>query len=41
MRRRIGAEGRRTVESEYSAITQAPRVLKIFESVVADFESRD
>jgi len=34
LRQRVGAAGRRTVENEYSAETQAPRVLEIFESVV-------
>lgn len=34
LRKRIGREGRRTVEQRYSAISQAPRVLEIFESVV-------
>lgn len=38
LRRRIGLEGRKTVEGEYSATVQAPRVLKIFESVVTDNE---
>ena len=33
LRRKIGSAGRRTVEDDYSAITQAPRVLKVFESV--------
>lgn len=32
-RRRVGAAGRKTVEGEYSAAVQAPRVLKIFDSV--------
>ena len=34
MRRRLGLAGRATVESRYSAATQAPRVRDIFESVV-------
>jgi glycosyltransferase involved in cell wall biosynthesis len=34
LRRRIGLEGRRTVESEYSARVVAPRVLEIFRSTV-------
>jgi glycosyltransferase involved in cell wall biosynthesis len=34
LRRRIGSTGRRTVEKEYSAIAQAPRVFEVFESVV-------
>jgi glycosyltransferase involved in cell wall biosynthesis len=33
LRRKIGEAGRVTVEEEYSAATQAPRVLKIFEAV--------
>jgi glycosyltransferase involved in cell wall biosynthesis len=36
LRRRIGAAGRKTVENDYSAATQAPRVLKVFESVVKE-----
>src|SRR5678815_1184747 len=34
LRQKLGSAGRTTVEAEYSAKTQAPRVLKIFESVV-------
>ena len=34
LRRRIGSAGRRTVEGEYSAMAQAPRVFEIFKSVV-------
>jgi glycosyltransferase involved in cell wall biosynthesis len=33
LRRRIGSAGRKTVEGEYSAAAQAPRVLEVFESV--------
>jgi glycosyltransferase involved in cell wall biosynthesis len=33
LRRKVGEAGRTTVEEEYSAATQAPRVLKIFETV--------
>jgi glycosyltransferase involved in cell wall biosynthesis len=36
LRRRVGREGRRTVENEYSAVTQAPRVLKVFESAIKE-----
>lgn len=32
LRRRLGSSGRRTVENEYSAAVQAPRVLDIFRS---------
>src|SRR5581483_3381984 len=35
LRERIGRTGRATVEAGYSAISQAPRVLRIFESVTA------
>jgi glycosyltransferase involved in cell wall biosynthesis len=34
IRRRLGLAGRQTVETKYSARTQAPRVLEIFKSVV-------
>ena len=34
LRQRIGSAGRKTVEGEYSAAVQAPRVLEVFESVV-------
>jgi glycosyltransferase involved in cell wall biosynthesis len=34
IRRRLGVAGRQTVETKYSARTQAPRVLEIFKSVV-------
>jgi glycosyltransferase involved in cell wall biosynthesis len=34
LRRRIGQAGRRTVEQEYSARVQAPRVFEVFQSVV-------
>jgi glycosyltransferase involved in cell wall biosynthesis len=34
LRREIGSKGRDTVVQEYSAIAQAPRVLKVFESVL-------
>jgi glycosyltransferase involved in cell wall biosynthesis len=34
LRRSVGAAGRQTVEDDYSARAQAPRVLEIFESVV-------
>lgn len=34
LRQKLGAAGRKTVENEYSAITQAPRVAEIFESVL-------
>jgi glycosyltransferase involved in cell wall biosynthesis len=34
LRRRIGSAGRKTVEGEYSAIAQAPRVFEVFESAV-------
>lgn len=34
LRQKIGLAGRKTVEAEYSAKTQAPRVLEIFESVI-------
>jgi glycosyltransferase involved in cell wall biosynthesis len=34
LRKRIGSAGRKTVEREYSAAVQAPRVFDIFESVV-------
>lgn len=33
LRRRLGAAGRVTVEQQYSAISQAPRIYEIFESV--------
>jgi glycosyltransferase involved in cell wall biosynthesis len=33
LRRKVGEAGRTTVEEEYSAATQAPRVLKIFDTV--------
>jgi len=33
LRREIGSAGRKTVEKEFSAIAQAPRVLEVFESV--------
>ena len=35
LRRQLGAEGRKTVEEEYSAAVQAPRVMEIFKSAVA------
>ena len=34
LRRRLGQAGRSTVEQKYSAISQAPRVYEIFESVI-------
>jgi glycosyltransferase involved in cell wall biosynthesis len=34
LRERIGSAGRKTVEGEYSAAVQAPRVLEVFESAV-------
>src|SRR5688500_15331287 len=40
LRQRIGSAGRKTVEGEYSAKAQAPRVLKIFESVVSSASCR-
>jgi glycosyltransferase involved in cell wall biosynthesis len=36
LRRRLGHAGRVTVEQNYSAITQTPRVYEIFESVLRD-----
>jgi glycosyltransferase involved in cell wall biosynthesis len=36
LRRRLGQAGRETVENNYSAITQTPRVYEIFKSVVRD-----
>ena len=34
LRQRLGAAGRATVEQNYSAMAQAPRVYEIFESVL-------
>ena len=36
LRRRLGDAGRATVEEQYSAITQTPRVYEIFKSVLRD-----
>src|SRR5215208_1804520 len=36
LRQRLGQAGRATVEQKYSAITQAPRVYEIFESVLRE-----
>jgi glycosyltransferase involved in cell wall biosynthesis len=36
LRRELGAAGRETVEKGYSAISQAPRVLEVFQSVVKE-----
>jgi glycosyltransferase involved in cell wall biosynthesis len=36
LRERLGRAGRATVEARYSAAVQAPRVFKIFESVVRE-----
>jgi glycosyltransferase involved in cell wall biosynthesis len=36
LRRRLGAAGRETVEKGYSAKSQAPRVLEVFQSVVTE-----
>ena len=36
LRQRLGQAGRATIEQKYSAITQAPRVYEIFESVLRD-----
>jgi RNA-directed DNA polymerase len=35
MRERLGRAGRATVEAGYSAVSQAPRVLRVFESTVS------
>jgi len=34
LRKQIGAAGRKTVEEKYSAVSQTPRVLQVFETVV-------
>lgn len=40
LRQRLGQAGRGTIEQKYSAITQTPRVYKIFESVLRDANVR-
>jgi glycosyltransferase involved in cell wall biosynthesis len=40
LRRRLGQAGRATVEQNYSAITQTPRVYEIFKSVLRDANVR-
>lgn len=40
LRRRLGDAGRATVEEEYSAVIQAPRVYEIFKSVLRDANVR-
>lgn len=41
LRRRLGRAGRATVEAQYSALVQAPRVYQILESVVRQHGTRD
>ncbi|HYJ90809.1 MAG TPA: glycosyltransferase, partial [Pyrinomonadaceae bacterium] len=36
LRQRIGKKGRLTVEKQYSAEVQAPRVLEVFESAIRE-----
>jgi glycosyltransferase involved in cell wall biosynthesis len=36
LRRKLGAAGRETVEEGYSAVSQAPRILEVFQSVVKE-----
>ncbi|MGH9946976.1 MAG: glycosyltransferase family 4 protein [Pyrinomonadaceae bacterium] len=40
LRNRLGMAGRKTVEEKYSAISQAPRVFDLFESVLKDKASK-
>lgn len=40
LRKRLGLAGRATVEAEYSALSQAPRVYEILESAVRDKRSK-
>jgi glycosyltransferase involved in cell wall biosynthesis len=40
LRERIGRRGRETVEARYSARVQAPRVLRVFESVLSAVPER-
>jgi glycosyltransferase involved in cell wall biosynthesis len=41
LRQKMGMRGRRTVEEEYSAKTQAPRVLEVFESALNNRRGRE
>ncbi len=40
LRKKIGLAGRETVEKSYSAISQAPRVFEVFESVIREKKQR-